>query len=158
MDGFHSEKFLHVVFVIVALGGVFVLPFMQAFAEKTNAGATRFFLNFSKRLQSLVMRPGSVLVLVFGGLTMSNKEFPGHDDLPAWLIISLIWYVIATILVFVFQRRQLQQALEALEGVPDEAPTPEAYKPIGRLLQIGMGLYGVSIIVITLLMVWQPGS
>jgi uncharacterized membrane protein len=93
-----------------------------------------------------------------GGLLMSNDHFPGHDDPPAWLIVSLIWFVVAVIVAFFTLRTTLRDAKTSLDGVPDTAELPAAYRPLGQRLQMILGVFGVTIIVIAFLMVWQPGG
>ena len=157
MNGYRSELFLHVIFVVVALGPLFVMPLLQVTAEKRNAGAVRLYLDFLERVLRMFMLPGAVLVFVMGGLLMSSDHFYGHDNPPAWLVASLLWFVVAAVFGAVGLRSTMRQARASLQGVPDEAPVPAAYRQAGMWMQVILGLLGVSVVVIAYLMVQQPG-
>lgn len=157
MEGYRAEVFLHVIFVIVGLGGIFVTPMLQAVAERHSTGATRFYLAYVRRMLRIFVLPGAVIVFIVGGMLMSSDHFYGHDDPPAWLVAAIIWFVVAAVLGGIALRSTLRAAGAALEGVADSAPLPEAYRPLGVRLQVIFGLLGVSIIGIAFLMVQQPG-
>jgi uncharacterized membrane protein len=143
--------------VIVALGTIFVMPWMQAAAERHGVAATRFYLDFVWRVLRMLVLPGAVVVLVLGGIVMSNDHFYGHDDMPVWLAISIIWFIVAAVAGFFALRKTLREAAATLATVPDGAPMPEAYRPLSQRLQMIFGLLALSIIVIAFLMVQQPG-
>lgn len=158
MNGVKFELFIHIAAVIVGLGATFALPVMQGFAERSGVAATRFMLHFSHRLENFITIPGAIVVFIFGGLMIGNGNLPYKDDMPAWLIISIIWFLAAFAAAFFVQRRQINAALKTLEGVPDGAALPEAYTAISKRIQMVGGLLGLSIIGIAFLMVWQPGQ
>jgi len=156
MDSYDIQKFLHIGAAIVGLGAVFALPFAQAMGERKGVGGTRFALELGDRLEKFLIIPGSIIVLLVGvGLIFDDTK--GYsDDFPAWLGVSIVWFVVAFGAALFLQGRNRRNALEALEGLPDDADLPEAYGPVGKLMQIVGGLLGLSIIGIALLMVWQP--
>ncbi|HXU23752.1 MAG TPA: DUF2269 family protein [Tepidiformaceae bacterium] len=158
MNSFKAELFLHIIAVIIALGVTFVYPFLQAFAERSGVSATRFMLKFSLHLEKFVVIPGAVLVFIFGGLLIGNDQLPYKDDMPAWLIAAIIWFVVAFAAAIFIQRRNTHKALKVLEGVPDTAALPDEYEAISKQMQMVGGLLGLSVIGIAFLMVWKPGQ
>lgn len=158
MNALKLELFLHVAAVIVAMGVTFVYPFLQGQAERRGTGATRFYLEFSHFLEKFVVIPGAILVFIFGGLLIGNDKLPYKDDMPAWLMVSVVWFLAAFALAFFVQRKNTLNGIKALEGVPDTAPLPEAYTAIGKRTQMVGGLLGLSVIGIAFLMVWKPGQ
>jgi len=152
------ELFLHVIIVIIALGVTFVYPFLQAFAERKGVAATRFAMEFSHRLETILVIPGAILLFLFGALLVGNSKLPYKDNMPTWLIVSIIWFlVIFAVAVFV-QRRNVTRAIKTLEGVPDNGKLPDDYLALSKRMQMVGGLLGFSIIGIAFLMVWKPGN
>lgn len=154
MTSYRILLFLHIVAVVIGFGVTFALPFLQAFAERTGPGATRFMLRFARRMENIVIYPGAVLVFVFGLGLMFDDNTGYKDDMPAWLTISTIWFVITVAMAFGILRRTVRQALDALDGVPDDGELPPAYLALSRRIQMLGGLLGVSIVGIAFLMVW----
>ncbi|MFN0148585.1 MAG: DUF2269 family protein [Dehalococcoidia bacterium] len=154
MNSYRVLLFLHIAVVIVGFGAIFVLPFLQAFAERTSVGATRFVLRFSRRLENFVIYPGSVLVFIFGiGLMMDDKT--GYrDDMPVWLTIAIVWFLAIAALSYFVVRRTAAQALASLEGVADDGSFPAAYMALSKRLQMVGGIIGLSVVGIAFLMVW----
>lgn len=158
MNVFKFELFIHVAAVIVGLGATFALPVMQGFAERSGVAATRFMLHFSHRLENFITIPGAVILFIFGGAMIGSDQRTYKDDMPAWLIIAIIWFLAAFAAAFFVQRRQINDGLKALEGVPDGAALPEAYVAVSKRMQMVGGLLGLSVIGIAFLMVWKPGQ
>jgi uncharacterized membrane protein len=161
MDSYDSYRlllFLHIVAIIVALGSTFALPFLQGFAQRKGVGATRLVLQFDDYLGKFVITPGAVLVFLFGLGLYFNDTTGYKDSHPAWLSVSMVWFVVAFVVSLVVQRPAVLGALRALEGVADGAPLPEAYKKFAVRTQIVGGLLGLSIMGIAFLMVWKPGN
>src|SRR5688572_4184733 len=95
VTAYKIQLFLHVGFVIVALGSVFALPFLQAFAERQGVAATRFAMHFIRRLENILIIPGNVLLFLFG-LGLIFDDTTGYsDDFPGWLMVALPWYLAA---------------------------------------------------------------
>ena len=154
MNSYRILVFLHVAVVIVGFGAIFALPFLQAFAERTSVGATRFALRFSRRIENFLIYPGGVLIFVFGiGLIMDDKT--GYkDDMPAWLTIAIVWFLAMAALSFFVMRRTTAQALTSLEGVADDGSFPAVYMALSKRLQMVGGIIGLSVVGIAFLMVW----
>lgn len=158
MDAYEILTFLHIAAVVVGLGATFAIPFLQAAAERKGVAATRFVHEFVQRLEKLVIIPGAVLVFVFGLGLFFDDTNSYSDSNPAWLSVSMAWFIVAFAVALFLQRRNVAKALDALRGVPDSAPLPEAYLKIAKMEQIVGGLLGLSVIGIALLMVWKPGN
>lgn len=156
MDSFEIQKFLHIAAAIVGLGGPFAIPFAQAMGERKGVGGTRFALELVDRLEKFLIIPGAVIVLLVGvGLIFEDRT--GYsDDFPMWLGISTAWFVIAVGGVLYFRGQSARKAFDLLDGMPDDADLPEDYRPLGRRMQMVVGLLLLSIVGIALLMVWRP--
>lgn len=156
MDDYKILSFLHIVAIVIGLGVAFVFPFLLGFVERRGVGATRLALQFSRYLENVVIYPGGVLIAIFGiGLIFTDAT--GYkDDMPAWLEIAILWFVAAYAVAFFVQRRQVKDAIASLEGLADGAGFPPAYLALSRRVQMVSGLFILSIIGITFLMVWKP--
>ncbi len=158
MTALKIELFLHIIAVIIVLGMTFVYPFLQGAAERAGTAQTRFALKLMLWLETFVVTPGAILVLIFGGILIGNSHLPYKDDMPAWLIIAIVWFLAALATAVFFQRPNLKKALAILEKAPDSAPLPAEYEPIGKRMQMVGGVLGLSIIIIAFLMVYKPGQ
>jgi uncharacterized membrane protein len=158
VTAYHIELFLHVIAVIIVFGITFAYPFLQGAAERAGTGQTKFALGLIHRLETYVVTPGAVVVLILGGILIGNDKLPYKDDMPAWLMIAVVWFLAAFAVGFFVQRRNVKQALAVLEPVSDSAPLPAAYEPIGKRMQMVGGLLGFSVIAIAFLMVYKPGQ
>ena len=145
---------LHILAVVLGLGVTFVYPFLQGFAERRGPGPTRFMLQFARRLEFIVVYPGAALVFLFGLALIFDDQTGYSDDMPTWLTVSIVWYVLAIGVSVFFQQRNISRALESLEGVADSAPMPDAYRTHGVRIQMVGGLLGLSVIGILVLMVF----
>ena len=158
MTSYKILIFLHVTAVIVGLGVTFVYPFLQAFTEKRGVSAVRIGLQFGRYIEDRVVWPGAALVLLFGiGLIFSDQT--GYkDDMPGWLSAAILIYIVALVVAWFVQRRNVKTALAALDGVPDEAPLPAAYIAAGKKIQMVGGSLGLAIVIIAFLMTYKPGA
>ena len=152
MASYRILLFLHIASVI-ALGATFAYPFIQAFAERQGAGVTRFALQAIKRTNTFLVYPAMALIFVFGlGLIFSDQT--GYkDDMPAWLMVAIVWYLAATALAVFVLRRDTDAGIAVLEGAAAEGPLPAAYEPLQKRMQIFGGIVGVSTMGVALLMV-----
>jgi uncharacterized membrane protein len=92
---------------------------------------------------------GSLLVLVFGAGLVQDKYDHSWGD--AWLIISLILFLLASVIVIALLGPLLRRAVVTIGAggkVPDLA---------GRAAMLG-GVASLCYLVITVLMVYKPGN
>jgi uncharacterized membrane protein len=158
MESYKLLVFLHIVAVIVALGATFALPFLQAFAERQGVAATRMFLRFSLRMDTILVTPGAVLIALLGVGLIFDDHTGYKDDFPMWLGWAILWFVAAVAVDWLVMRPLTRSGIGALEGVPDGPDLPAAYEPLGKRGQMIGGLLGLSVIGIAFLMVWKPGE
>jgi hypothetical protein len=157
VTAYKIEVFLHVAVVIVVFGLTFMYPFLQGAAERAGTGATRFALSVIHRTERYVVIPGAVVVFILGGILIGNDKLPYKDDMPAWLIIAIIWFLAIFAIALFVQRPTLNQARAVLEKAP-EGPLPAEYEPLGKRMQMVGGLMGLSVIIIAFLMEYKPGQ
>lgn len=156
MDSYDIQRFLHIAAALVGLGAAFALPLVQAVGERRGAGGARVALEIADRLEKFLIIPGAVVVLLVGVGLIFDDATGYKDDFPAWLAISIIWFLVAVVGAIVFRDRAARKALDLLEGMPDDADLPADYRPLGSQMQMVVGLLLLSIAGIALLMVWRP--
>lgn len=156
MDSYKLLVFLHIITAIVALGSTFALPFLQGFAQRHGVGAMRLYLRFTVFHDNILVLPGAALVALFGTALIFDDVTGYSDDFPTWLMIAITWFIVAVIIDLALMRPLTHQAIEMLEGVPDDAPFPEGFDRLGARAQMLGGLMGLSVVGITFLMVWKP--
>ncbi|MEX2081649.1 MAG: DUF2269 family protein [Dehalococcoidia bacterium] len=157
-DVYRLLLFFHIGAAVLGLGVTFAYPFLQSAAERSGTGAVRFTMQMFDRLDKLVVYPAAALIVAFGvGLIFSDVT--GYsDDFPVFLMVAIPLFLVTWLLSLFVQRPIYLAALRTLDGVPDDAPLPEAYGPLGQRVQMVGGLMGLTIVVIIFLMVWKPGD
>jgi uncharacterized membrane protein len=110
MDRQAIQLFLHVGAVVVALGPVFALPFLQVFAEREGVGSTQFMLAFSARIYRILIMPGAVVVFIFGTALIAANDRGYREGVPAWLAGCAIWFIVALALSFHYQLAAARRA------------------------------------------------
>ena len=153
---------MHILFVIVAFGPTFAFPPISAMARKDPAHAVAYtrVIEFVERRMTI---PLAVLVPLSGtGLIYTT---PGHIDVwkSEWLVISIVLYIAAFSFAIFVQTKNAARMLHLLEQMPPGPPPPGAEPPadviaLGKRLQFGGMYLTASVLVILLLMVWQPGA
>ncbi|OAI41132.1 hypothetical protein AYO38_04415 [bacterium SCGC AG-212-C10] len=158
MTAYKIQLFLHVLAVVVGMGSTFALPFLQAFAERQGVAATRFAMQFSRRLENMVIVPGAILLFLFG-LGLIFDDTTGYkDDMPGWLMIAVAWYIVVFIVAATVQRKNVTDAMRVLDSTPDGPTLPAEYVAVSKRIQMVGGLLGLSIVGIAFLMVYKPGQ
>ena len=158
MDSYKLQLFLHVALVIVALGATFANPFLQGWGERHGVGATRMAMQFSSHMEKVLVIPGAILILLFGTGLIFEDATGYKDDFPMWLGIAIAWFLVAFVAGAFVQRSNVNRAIAALDGVPDNGDFPAEYMKASRRMQAVGGFLGFSVIAITFLMVWKPGE
>jgi predicted ferric reductase len=150
----------HVLFVIVAFGPTFAFPGIAAMARKDPAHAIAYskVIHFVEKRMTIPLAVG--VPLLGTGLI-----YTAHIDLQhsEWLSISIILYIFAFFFALFVQLPTSTKMVRVLEQMPPGPPPPGATPPpeiekLGKRLQFGGMYLTVSVVVILLLMVWQPGG
>lgn len=142
----------------MTIGATFALPFLQAFAERSGVGATRFVMQFFARIERVLVIPGSVVLTLFGVALIFDDGSGYKDDFPAWLMAAITLFAVVVAVDLLVQQRQVKAAIAALDGVPDSSPLPSAYTANGKRIQMVGGMEGLALVVITFLMTYKPGE
>ncbi len=158
MESYKLLTFVHIAAVVVGMGVTFAFPFLQAAAERSGVPATRFIYEAARRVENVVILPGSIIILLMGIGLIFDDNTHYKDDFPAWLMVAIPWYVATGVLWWFVQRPLAAKALETLRGVPDNAPLPAGYLAKAKQVQMVGGILGLSIIGVLFLMVWKPGQ
>jgi predicted integral membrane protein DUF2269 len=150
----------HILLVIVAFGPTFTFPGIAALARKDPAHAVAYIrvIDFIEHRMTI---PLALLVPFFGvGLI-----YTAHIDLwkSGWLIASIILFTAAIFFAIFVQSPNSKKMLHAMEQMPPGPPPPGADPPaeivaLGRKLQLGGMYLTISVVVIAILMMWQPGN
>ncbi|MGE5597126.1 MAG: DUF2269 family protein [Hyphomicrobiales bacterium] len=154
MTSYSILLFLHILAVILGLGATFAFPFIQAVGDRNGVVGARLAIRTIKRIEDSFVLPGAVLVFLFGLGLIFNDQTGYDDDMPAWLSIAVVWFIIAFVVAVLVQRRNENRALSILEGTSDGADLPAEYTAVSRQLQMVGGLLAISVIAIAFLMVW----
>ena len=150
---------LHILAVFVAFGPDFAFPFVARLVQKNPQHAS-FGAELIHMVEEKLTLPLAVIVPLLGVALI----YEGHFDLwkSEWLVISIILYA-ATFFFAVFVQlpnsSKMLRMLEAMPpGPPPEGPPPPEIAAMGKRLQLGGMLLALSVVVLTVLMVWQPGN
>lgn len=170
MGWFHFYLIVHILGVVVAFGPTFGFPFFGMLVQKYPQAAM-FFTEGSEIIEKRLTLPLAVVVPLAGvGLI-----YTGHIPLihSKWLIASIILYTAAFSFALLVQVPTTVKLLHVLRSMPPP-PSGPAGPPAGgggppggpppevagltRRLQFGGMYLAVSVAVITILMIWQPGG
>ena len=153
---------VHILLVVVAFGPTFAFPGISAMTRKDPGHAVAYVrvIEFIERRMTI---PLAVLVPLAGvGLIYTA---PGHIDLwkSEWLVISIVLYIAAFSFAVFVQSKNAARMLHLMQQMPAGPPPPGAEPPpevvaLGKRLQFGGMYLTASVVVILLLMVWQPGA
>jgi Predicted integral membrane protein (DUF2269) len=150
----------HILLVIVAFGPTFTFPGIAAMARKDPAHAIAYskVIHFVEQRMTL---PLAVLVPLFG----TGLIYTGHIDLwkSEWLVISIVLFIAAFFFALLVQLPNSTKMVDVLTGMPPGPPPPGAQPPaevadLGKKLQFGGMYLTASVLVILILMIWQPGA
>ena len=99
-----TSKLLHILCAILLVGGILGRNLTFAAARRaTEVQVIASLLELSERFETLMVRPGSELVLLFGLLTAWLERQPLLSVLagarPAWVFVSFVIYLLTVPLV-----------------------------------------------------------
>ena len=158
-----TSKLLHILTAMLLVGGLLGRNLTYGAARRaTTVPVTASLLELSERFEKLMVRPGSELVLLLGLLTAWLEQLPLLSVLagarPAWVLVSLVIYVLTVPLVIVIllphsKRRRL--ALEA--ALAQRSITPELRAALDdRSVLVTRNVELLIILLVICLMVLKP--
>jgi len=158
VDRFQWLLFLHVAGAFLVLGGAVMGGILNFFALRRDRPSDVVVLYRMVRYAVTSISIGMVVTIVFGLWLVADVKSIEWSD--AWVIVSLLLWVLANALGGVGGRREKEtrQLAERLAGEND-APSDELnrrmHDPVTLALSWGSGLVVIAILA---LMIWKPGS
>ena len=163
MNWYNVFKFLHIIAVIVMVGGIFARQIVRAIAKKSgDPKVISSLTQVAGRLDRAMVIPGGNLVLVFGIVLALMLKWPIFGFLQGasqnWLLISNILLVVTMVLVaaiFLPHNKKVESLLQT--ALADGRVTPELSAALNDPTN-GWAHYAEEIIVIVIaaLMVLKP--
>lgn len=158
---------LHVFTAIAVFGPTYVFGLIAGFATKDPRNGL-LVAEITEAIETKVVLTGGVAMPFFGmALIMLGHLSLGRN---AWLVASIIVYVVAYFFALLVQRTNALRMISLLRSMgpppapPEGAlPAPGAQRPppevaaLGQRLQFGGILLTVLLTAIIVLMVWRPG-
>lgn len=148
--------FLHVFGAILAFGPTYAYSIIGAMGGREPQHGN-FGLRVTARIGSALVYPLAILqgvtgvaLIVVGGITIMDR---------AWLMISIVLYVIALVFALTVQRNALDHVIDLTSAPPPpDAPPgpPPGFPETVRKIQRGGMFLGVLVAVIVFLMVVKP--
>ena len=150
--------FLHVLGAIVAFGPTFLLPYLS-----TRAGREPQHANFMARASVAtgkgIIFPVALSMAVTGGLIIWSARIDPMAVGFRWLLIAIVFYVIALAFSFFVQTPNGQRIVELTSSPPPPGatggPPPELMARIRRA-RLGSYLLMLLVVAIVFLMVTKP--
>jgi len=142
---------LHVVAAVFIVGPMAILPQTAMRAVRAKQGKMVQLLARSTMLFTLISLV--VAVLGFGALATADDRENLSITTP-WVLISLIAYLLAFALSLVAVVPALRSAAEHLLNPATEDLQSSDY----RRIAMGSGVVALLLLVVVVLMVWQPGQ
>jgi len=142
---------LHVVAAVFIVGPMAILPQTAMRAVRAKQGKMVQLLARSTMLFTLISLV--VAVLGFGALATADDRENLSITTP-WVLISLIAYLLAFALSLVAVVPALRSAAEHLLNPATEDLQSSDY----RRIAMGSGVVDLLLLVVVVLMVWQPGQ
>lgn len=143
---------IHVVFVVSFLGAGAAFGVIGPLAGK-NPQHAPFALKVNKEIYEKLIIPGMLVVWGTGIYQWNNGGF-GSDDL--WLIVSTVLYALITLVGLLVLYPGIKFVLAEIEAQEQPGPPSAAAQSKLKQMQIFGPAIGVSMMVITFLMVAQP--
>jgi hypothetical protein len=152
---------VHILGVIIAFGPNFAFPFMGAMLEQ-HPEAALYMAEVTDVIERRMVLPVAVIVPLAG----TGMIYTAHIDLwhSEWLLISIVLYAAAFFFAIFVQLRNGTRMVHLLRSMPPGPPPEGATGPppeiaaLGKRLQIGGMYLTASVVVIAILMIWQPGG
>ena len=163
MNWYLIVKYLHIVAVILMIGGIFARQLVRGVARKSDdVKLVASFTQLARRLDSITVIPGSTATLVLGVLLALIAGFPIFGFVQGaaanWLLVSNILLVIVIILVsgvFIPYNKKLALIMQA--AVADGRVTSELRAALDTKTQaIAHYFEEIAVLIIAALMTLKP--
>ena len=163
MNWYNFFKFLHILAVIMMVGGMFARQVVRGIAKKSNdVKVIASLTQVAGRLDRTMVIPGGNLVLVFGIILAVMLKWPIFGFLQGatqnWLLVSNILLILAMILVgtvFIPYNKRLDSIIQA--ALADGQINPELSAALNdKTHRVAHLAEEVGVIVIAALMVLKP--
>jgi uncharacterized membrane protein len=163
MNWYGFFKFLHIVAVIMMIGGVFARQLVRGLAKKNDdVKLVASLTHVAGRLDRVMVIPGSNLVVILGIILALMLKWPIFGFLQGasqnWLLVSNILLALSLALVFgIFlpHNRKLESILQA--ALAEGRITPQLSAAMDdKAIKWAHHIEEIAIIAITALMVLKP--
>ena len=152
---------VHILGVIIGFGPDFAFPFLGALVEKHPQAAL-----YSAEAMELITRRLTLPLAVVIPLAGTGLIYTAHIDLwhSEWLLISIVLYAAAFFFSLFVQLKNGARMVHLLRSMPPGPPPEGATGPppeiaaLAKRLQMGGAYLGLTVVVIAILMIWQPGG
>lgn len=149
---FQLMLFLHIMGAIIAFGFGFTVPVIGRLAGAEPQHGN-FFLRAGRRVSDTVLVPAALSMAVTGAGLI---HWGGHTPREMWLSLAMGIYVVAILVVLLYQRPLFNRLIRLTATPPGPGgPDPQIPALLKRTRLIGVGL-GVAVFVIVFLMVYKP--
>jgi uncharacterized membrane protein len=163
MSWYNFLKFLHIVAVIICVGGLFARQLVRAQAKKTND--IRLFATYNQaagKIESSMVIPGMMAILVLGIILALIGDYPILGFLQGastnWLLVSnllILGSIVIVPTVFIPRGKKFEPVLE--DALAQGQITPELRTAMDdRVVNLAHRYEEISVIVVTALMVLKP--
>ena len=163
MNWYNFFKFLHILAVIVMVGGIFARQLVRAIAKKCDdPKAIASLTRVVGRLDRSMVIPGSNLVIVLGVIVALMLKWPIFGFLQGasqnWLLASNILILIAMVMVptiFLPHNRKVESLLQA--ALAEGRVTPELHAVLhDKANRLAHGVEEIIVVIVAALMVLKP--
>ena len=163
MNWYNFFKLLHILAVVVMVGGIFARQLVRGIAQKSNdVKVIASLTQVAGRLDRTMVIPGGNLVLVFGVILALILKWPIFGFLQGasqnWLLVSNVLLVIMMVIVatvFIPNNKKLESILQAAQA--EGRVTPELSTSLDdNKNKLAHHVEEFLILAITALMVLKP--
>lgn len=159
-DFYAFVLFLHIAAAVVAFGGMFAFPVIDAAVRRADLRALPAWHEAQIQIGRKLITPGAIVVLIAGIYLVSDRWSHGGG---AWFgaaaaILVVLLGLLHAYLVPQARRLRDQAKTDLAAGAAERGAMSAAYEALAAPARIVGMLSGLLVIVALLLMVWKPGA
>jgi uncharacterized membrane protein len=163
MSWYNFFKFLHILAVVVMVGGIFARQLVRGIAKKSDDVKTIASLTqVAGRIDRVMVIPGGNLVLIFGVILAWMLKWPIFGFLQGasqnWLLVSnilLVMTIIPVAVVFIPYNKKLESIIQAVHA--EGHVTPELRAVLDdKVNKLAQHIEEIAILAVATLMVLKP--